>query len=54
MNAAHVFAPKPLIFAAIIGGLLYGAIRRRGMGDFAAGALIGAAVQVGVRALKVS
>lgn len=58
MNVRHVFELKPLLAAAIIGGLLFGAIaaagKRRGWGSFATGAAVGAAVQVGVRALKVS
>ena len=58
MNLRHVLAPKPLLVAALVGGLLLGAIatatKRRGWGSFATGAAVGAAVQVGVRALGVS
>ena len=58
MNLRHVLAPKPLLAAAVIGGLLFGAIaamtKRRGWDGFATGAAVGVAVQVGVRALGVS
>ncbi len=47
---------KPLLIAALIGGAAFWALRRSGRrpSDFAAGALVGIAVQVGVRVAGVS
>lgn len=47
---------KPLLVAAAIGGLAFWALRRTGRrpSDFATGALVGIAVQVGVRIAGVS
>jgi hypothetical protein len=48
--------PKPLIVAAAIGAIAFWALRRGGRrySDFAAGALVGVAVQFGVRLVGVS
>ena len=58
MTLGHVFAPKPLLVAALIGALAFGAVaaatKRRGWGPVATGAALGVVVQVGVRALGVS
>jgi hypothetical protein len=47
---------KPLLVAAAVGGVAFWALRRTGRrpSDFAAGALVGIAVQVGVRMVGVS
>jgi hypothetical protein len=45
----RVFAPKPLIVAALIGAAGYFLLRRTGLKDLALGAALGVAVQAGVR-----
>jgi hypothetical protein len=54
MSLSRALEVKPLLIAAAIGAVGYALLRRKGLSDFALGAGLGVAVQLGVRLLGVS